>query len=454
MRRGGRGRPRDCASKRINAAEAAELVRSGMWIEYGGLFNQPTEFDRALADRIGDLRDVKVRTTLSLRPLAVMEADPAGDHVFCISLHFGGHERALHDRGRCHYLPVNLGEIPDYYRRFISPPDVVVLKARPPDANGWMNFGPVATWWRALVEAGRRVIIEPSPSIPFAHGRGNAVHLSEVDHILEGPDLPLPELRNPPPTAADEAVARLVAAEIEDGACLQIGIGSMPNAICSLLAERGVRDLGIHTEMLPDGVAELYRRGLVSGARKKTHRGKLVYSFAAGSGALYATIADNPDFLCLPVDLTNPPHIVMRNPNVVSINGTTQVDLTGQAASESDGARHISGTGGQAQFVRGAYASRGGKSFICLPSTYERRGVRKSRIVPHLTAGTIVTTTRADIMYVATEYGMVNLKGRSVPERARLLTAIAHPDFREDLERAAHAAGLMPRGFNLRTDGV
>ena len=277
-------------------------------------------------------------------------------------------------------------------------------------------------------------------------GLGNAVHESEVDYVIAGDDGPPPEIPNPPPTAADRAVAELIAAEVEDGSCLQIGIGAMPNAVCGLLRESGVRDLGVHSEMLTDGIVDLYRAGVVTGARKTLYPGKVVCTFGVGTAMQYETADRNPDFLCHAVDHTNPPHIVMQNDRVVAINSTTQMDLQGQAASESAGHRHISGTGGQAQFVRGAYASEGGKSFICMSSTYERHGLRASRIVVDLTPGNVITSTRADMMYVVTEYGIVNLKGRSVPERARAMISIAHPDFREHLERDARRHGLIPRG--------
>ena len=242
-------------------------------------------------------------------------------------------------------------------------------------------------------------------------------------------------------------MARLIAAEIEDGACLQIGIGGMPNAVCGLLAHGGARDLGVHSEMLTDGIVDLYRSGHVTGARKNVDRGKAVCSFALGSRSLYEAIDRNPDFAFRSVDYTNLPQNIMLNDRVVAINNTTQIDLTGQAASETDGHRHLTGTGGQAQFVRGAYASKGGKSFVCLGSCYEKHGQRRSRIVPSLTPGNAVTTTRADMMYVVTEYGIANLKGLSVPERARALIGLAHPDFREALERDAYEARIIPRGF-------
>ncbi len=432
----------------ISATRAAALVRSGMWLDYAGIFNQPDVFDAALGARITELSDLKIRTTLSMRPRAVMENDPDGRHVHMLSLHMGGYDRMLHDKGRCSYIPLNLGEGSDLYRRFIDPVDILIVKARPL-ADGFFNLGPTNVWLRAVVERARMVIIETCTSIPHVYGEGTGIHISEVDYIIEGDNVPLPELPNPAPTAVDHAVAKLIIGEMEDGACLQIGIGGMPNAVCSLLANAGIKDLGVHTEMMTDGIADLYRAGLITGARKKLDPGKIAYTFAAGSKALYDTLDRNRDMLCYPVEYTNSPHIIMQNPRTTAINSTTQIDLTGQAASESDGNRHLTGTGGQAQFVRGAYASEGGKSFICLPSTYDKKGERRSRIVFNLTEGNIVTTTRADMMYVATEHGIANLKGKSVPERAQALIGLAHPDFREGLERQAHEHRLLPRGFSF-----
>ena len=285
--------------------------------------------------------------------------------------------------------------------------------------------------------------------MPAVAGDHNLVNPDEVDYVIDGDDAPLPELPNPPPSDVDRRVAELIAAEIEDGACLQIGIGGMPNAVCSLLAHSPIRDLGIHTEMLTDGIVALYRTGRVTGACKGIDRGQVVYTFALGSHALYETLRDNLAFSLRPVEYTNSPQVILQNARAVSINNTTQIDLQGQCASESDGHRHISGTGGQLQFVRGAYASPGGKSFICLASTYEKRGERRSRIVFELTRSNIVTTPRTDVMYVVTEYGIVNLKGKSVPERARALIGLAHPDFREGLERQAHEQRLLPRGLSF-----
>ena len=439
----------DLAAKRISADEAAGLVRSDTWVDYGGILCQPDVFDKALAARAEQLHGVKIRSCLSLRPRAVLEDVPDGGHFFWFSLHFSGYDRRHHDAGRAYYLPVNLGEVPDYYRRFIPPVDVAVLKTCPMDGEGYFNFSASSLWHQALLERAKVVIVEESPGLPYAYGHHNGVHVSEVDHVISGDGAPPPQLINPAPSEVDRAVAEHIAAEIDDGACLQIGIGGMPNAVCESLLGSGARDLGVHTEMFTDGLLDLYRAGVVTGARKSSHPGRIVYSFALGSPDLYAAIDHNRDLLCLPTDETNRPAAIAANDRVVAINSTTQVDLQGQAASESAGHRHISGTGGQLDFVRGAYASRGGKSFICLPSTYERHGVRHSRIVPELTPGNIVTTPRSDIMYVVTEYGITCLKGKSVPERARALISIAHPDFRDGLERQAYELGLIPRGLHL-----
>jgi acyl-CoA hydrolase len=433
--------------KTISAEEAAALVRSGDWVDYGTNTGQPDLFDRALAARAPELRGVKIRSCLSLRPRAVVEADPEGEHFQWLSWHFSGYDRGQHDAGRTNYIPMNFGEAPDYYRRFVDPIDVVCIKTTPMDEHGYFNFGGSVTYHKALCERAKRLVVETSTTTPYVYGGEECVHASEVDYVIEGSDAPLPELANPPPTEVDLKVAALIAAEIEDGACLQIGIGGMPNAVCTALRDSGVRDLGIHTEMFVDGMINLIESGRVTGARKALNPYQTVFTFALGSKRQYDFIHRNPRVQSFPVDYTNLPQNIMRNERVVSINNTTQIDLQGQAASESDGHRHLTGTGGQLQFVRGAYASRGGKSFMCLSSTYEKKGARKSRIVSTLTPGNVVTTPRTDVMYVVTEYGMVNLKGKSVAERAQALIGIAHPDFREGLAREAREKNLIPKGF-------
>jgi acyl-CoA hydrolase len=442
-RRGVRGSRR---GEPISAEGAASLVESGDWVDYGFGLGQPDEFDRALAAR-DELRDVRIRSAFSLSPRAVVAADPTGERFRFLSWHFSGLDRGTHDRGLCDYIPMNFGEAPDDYRRFVDPVDVVCIKTCPRDEHGYYNFGAAVTYHRAMAERARRVIVETSEAMPYVYGSQESVHESEVDFAIAGGSEPLPEATNPAATDVDRRVAELIAQEVEDGACLQIGVGGMPNAVCGLLREAGVRDLGIHTEMLVDGMIDLVEAGLVTGARKRLNRYEIVFTFAFGTRRQYDFIHRNPKVRAYPVDYTNLPHNIMQNDRVVSINNTTQIDLQGQASSETSGHRHLTGTGGQLQFVRGAYASEGGKSFMCLSSVYERHGRRESRIVCALTPGSVVTTPRTDVMYVVTEYGIVNLKGKSVGERARALISIAHPDFREPLERQARELKILPKGF-------
>ena len=433
--------------KLISAEGAAALVRSGDWVDYGFGVGQPDRFDQALAARRDQLHDVKIRAALTLRPRAVVACDPEGAHFLWFNWHFSGLDRKWHDAGRSNYIPMNFGEAPDYYRRFIERVDVACIKTCPMDAHGYFNFGGAVSYQKAMTERAKTLVVEPCPTMPYVYGAEEAVHLNDVDYIIDGESPAPPELANHPVTAIDRKVAALIAPEIEDGACLQIGIGGMPNAVCTLLCDSTVQNLGIHSEMFVDGMIDLWEAGKVTGACKTINRYQMVFTFAAGSRRQYDFIHHNPRAHSLPVDYTNLPHNISQNDRVVSVNNTTQVDLQGQAASESSGHRHISGTGGQLQFVRGAYASRGGKSFICLASTYEKDSERRSRIVSTLTPGNIVTTPRTDVMYVVTEYGMVNLKGKSVAERAKALIGIAHPDFRESLEREARQCNIIPKGF-------
>ncbi|HWW21566.1 MAG TPA: acetyl-CoA hydrolase/transferase C-terminal domain-containing protein [Steroidobacteraceae bacterium] len=434
-------------AKLISAREAAELVKSDDWVDYGFALGQPDLFDQALGARASQLQRVKIRGALTVRPRAILDADPGGEHFLWYNWHFSGYDRRQHDAGRCNYIPMNFGEAPDYYRRFVEPIAVACVKTAPIDDNGYFNFGPSTSYHRAMIERAQVVIVETNTNVPRVVGPDTGLHASEVDFVIDGGSAALPELPAGQVSAVERQVARLIAQEIQDGACLQIGIGGMPNAVCSLLREANVRDLGIHTEMMVDGIGELIEMGIVTNRRKQIDTGRSVYSFALGTSKLYRLLDGNPAIWSYSVDYTNLPVNIAQNEHVVSINNTTQIDLQGQAASESSGHRQISGTGGQLQFVRGAYASRGGKSFICLSSTCEVKGQRVSRIVSTLTPGNIVTTPRTDVMYVVTEYGMVNLKGKSVAERAQALISIAHPDYRETLTRAAREQQLIPKGY-------
>lgn len=433
--------------KHISAREAAGLVQSGMYLDYGFGICQPDVFDQALGARAADLQGVKIRSCLTMRPRAYHETDPSGAHILALNWHFSGYDRRQHDAGRCNYLPLNLGEWPDLYERFIERVDIAIIQVCPKDDKGFYNFSASASYHQALIRKAKTVILEVNPGLPFCYGQDNSVHEREVDFIIDGDGRVPPVLPAVPATDVDLAIGRLISQEIRDGDCLQIGIGGLPNAVCTGLKDAGVKDLGINTEMMVDGLMALVKAGVATGARKKFDTGKAVYTFAIGSPELYTYIDRNEAFETRAVDYTNLPQIVSRNDNIVSINSTGQMDLQGQAASESSGHRQFSGTGGQLGFVRAAYQSKGGRSYLCMPSTYDKGGVRTSRIVLDLPGGTTVTVPRSDIMYVATEYGMVCLKGKAVAERAKAMISIAHPDFREDLERAAYSNGLIPRAF-------
>jgi len=435
---------RELKRKKISADEAAAQVKSGDWVEYGFGLGQPDLFDRALAGRVPKLQRVKIRGCLALRPRAAVEADPEQRHLVYLSWYFSGPERKLHDRGLAHHIPMNFGEAPDYYRRFVDV-DVAVLKTAPMDEHGFFNFGPSVTYHKAISEKARTVIVETDASVPYVFGIENAVHINDVEFVLDAGASAMPELKYPAANAVDQKVAELIAPEIPSRACIQIGIGAMPNAVCELLAAAPIEDLGVHTEMFVDSLVSLYQAGKVTGAHKATNRYQMAYTFAAGSKRTYDFLDRNPACFAGSVDYTNLPNHIMQNDRVISICNAAQIDLTGQACSESAGIRQISGTGGQLQFVRGAYASREGKSFLCLASTYERDGRLASRIVARIDDCNIVTTPRTDVMYVVTEYGMVNLKGKSVPQRARALISIAHPDFREELELKAREYRLISR---------
>jgi acyl-CoA hydrolase len=430
--------------KTIGAEQATAMVNSDSWLEYGFGAAQPDLFDKALAARITHLKDVRIRGCLAMKPRAVIEADPQSRHATYHSWYFSGLERKMHDRGLCCHIPMNFGEAPDYYRRFVDV-DFAVLKCAPMDEHGFFNFGLSVTYHKAITERAKTLIIETDESMPYVYGVENGVHISEVDYLIDGGSTELPELKNPAATEVDKKVAAIIANEIRDGACVQIGIGAMPNAVCELLARSSIKELGIHTEMFVDSIVDLYESGKVTGAHKAMNRYQMAYCFAAGSSRMYKFLDRNPACFAGPVDYTNLPHHIMQNDNAVAICNAAQIDLFGQACSESAGLRQISGTGGQLQFIRGAYASRGGKAFLCLASTYERGGKRVSRIVARIDESNVVTTPRTDVMYVVTEYGIVNLKGKSIRERARALIGLAHPDFRESLEREAHHYGILSR---------
>src|ERR1700733_14118574 len=265
-------------ARRVSAQVAAGQVNSDDWVDYGFGLSQPDAFDRALAARASELRQVKIRSALPGRPRAVFDADPHGEHFLWFNWHFSGYDRKQHDAGRCNYIPMNFGEAPGYYRRFVDPIALACIKTAPMDAQGYFNFGCSTTYLRAMLERARIIVVETSQAMPRVPGPDNAIPASQVDYAIDGGSAPLTEIRSGQISDVERQVAQLIAAEIDDGACLQIGIGGMPNAVCSLLREANVRNLGIHTEMLVDGIVDLIEAGIVNNSCKQIDRGQTVFS--------------------------------------------------------------------------------------------------------------------------------------------------------------------------------
>lgn len=433
-------------AKITTAEQAVQVVKDGDWVDYDFAHLHPQALDRALAARKDELTDIKIRGMLSLRLPEVVKADPEREHFIFNSWHFSGIDRKLHDQGLCNYIPMIYRNKPLFYRNELTV-DVAMIQVAPMDRHGYFNFSLINSASRAIVETARTVIVEVNPSLPRCPGGWQeSVHVSEVDIVVEGPGEPPIALAAAPPTAAEQKIAAFIVNQLTDGSNLQLGIGGLPNAVGVLLADSDLKDLGCHTEMLVDAYYYLDRAGKLTNKNKNFWKGKSVWSFCVGSKELYDWVADNPGLASFPVDYTNDPAVIAANDQAVSINSAVEVDLFGQIAGEASGPRQISGTGGQLDFVTGAFKSRGGKAFICLQSTYQGKdGQLHSRIVPTLPPGEAVTTPRTQAHYIVTEYGLVNLAGRSTWERAEALISIAHPQFRDNLVKEAEKMKIWRR---------
>ena len=432
-------------SKLRTADEAVQVIKSGDWVDYTVTLGFPYLLDKALAKRRDELTDVKIRGNLMFGPIEAVECDPEREHFYYNSWHCSEYERKLCDRGLCNYIPMIFRHVVPYYHFFLDV-NVAMIAVTPMDKHGYFNLSCSTGVAKGILDEADIVIVEINDKLPRIFGGfDESIHISEVDYIVEGDHPDLPQVRIPEPTPEDIAIADYIVPLIPSGATLQLGIGGMPGVIGQKLADSDVRDLGMHTELASDAYVHLYEAGKLTNMKKAHWRGKGVTGISFGSGRFYDWVRENPGVVACPLSYVNSPAVIGKIDNMISVNSCVAVDLYGQVSAESYGARHISGTGGQLDFVTGASESRGGKAFICLKSTHiAKDGTRHSNIVPNFN-GDIITTPRSQVYFIATEYGLINLEGRSTWERAEMLVSIAHPDFRDSLIKEAEKQKIWRR---------
>jgi len=413
----------------LTAEEAVKCIQSGNRVYIHGMAAAPQALIRAMTNRAHELENVEIVQMHTEGPAPY--ADPGMESSFRVrALFVGANLRRAVDEGRADYVPVFLSEAPALFLSGHLPIDVALIQVSPPDRHGFCSLGVSVELTRAALQATRYVIAQVNRFMPRTHGDG-LIHVDRL-HALVYADETLPEIAHREPGEEERAIGRLCASLVEDGATLQMGIGAIPNAVLAELTGHG--DLGVHSEMISDGIIDLVKKGVINGRRKRCHVGKIVAGFALGSRELYDFVDDNPLVAMLDIGYINSPQVIARNPKVTAINSAIEIDLTGQVCADSIGNRIYSGVGGQMDFMRGAALSQEGKPIIALPSR-TRTGI--SRIVSSLKPGAGVVTTRAHVHHVVTEFGAVNLYGKSLRERMRLMIDIAHPDCREELARQA-----------------
>ena len=420
--------------KLVSAAGAAAAVDSGdhIWFPVGA--GEPYAFISALAARKESLIDVTTYQILPAKPGYFDEE--TSHHIKHNSLFTSGASREAVQAGWADFTPNYFHELPRLIRDYWSA-DVAGAIVAPMDEHGFFSMGlGVDYTWEAMKKA-KKIVLEVNPDAPRCHGNCQ-IHVSQVTHIIECDD-PIPELPPAPLSEIDKAIGGYVAEMVEDGSTLQIGFGGVPNAVCKALENK--HDLGIHTEMMTEGIMELVACGAVNNSCKNFHPGKMFGTFAWGTKRLYEFMHCNPMLEMHPVDFTNDPYIIAQNDNMISINSTIEIDFLGQCCSESMGTKQWSGTGGQVDFFRGANVSKGGKGFVTMPATAKSGTL--SRIVPTLKPGAVVTTNKNDVDHVVTEYGVAKMRGQSARQRALGLIRISHPDFREELKAAARAMKII-----------
>lgn len=412
----------------VSAREAVNVIKSNDHVVFGHALSEPRFLPEAMVERANELENVSIYHMGSWGKGLYTMPEMQG-HFIHKSFFIGNATRKAYKEGRVGYIPCFFSEVPRLFRDHIIPVNVAMVTLTPPDEHGFCSMGVSVDYTRQAIQSADIVLAEINPNMPRTYGN-TWIKVQDVDYFIPS-SLPLWEIPMPPFGELEHEIGRNVASLIENGATLQIGLGTIPDAILASLD--GKHDLGMHSEMISDSIPPLVDGGVITGEKKTIHKGKIIASFIGGSQPLYKWSNNNPNIELYPVDYVNDPFVIMQNDNMVSVNSALQVDLLGQAAADSLGPLQYSGVGGQIDFIRGAARSRGGKSILAMPSTASQGS--KSRIVPMLINGSAVTTSRNDIDYVVTEYGIAHLKGKTLRERANALIAIAHPDFRRELTK-------------------
>ena len=433
------------AEKLRTPEEAVKIIKDGDWVDYSQTCSYPQLLDAALAKRSGELKDVKIRSAISMIPIATVENDPG--HSFTYNLwHCSGIDRKYIDQGRAFHMPMLFRHNGTYYRKGFAPVNVAMITVAPMDANGNFSYGLTNCAMQEILDMAEHIIVEVNPTMPTVAGIENDhISILDVDAVVES-DLPIPTVKSPAATDVDRKIASHIFPYVTSGSTLQLGIGGIPNSIGSMIAESDVKDLGMHTELMSDGYLDLYLAGKITNAKKKLNRGKGIFSICNGSRALYDFLDHNDAILSAPMRYVNSPAVIKELDDFISINGCIAVDLFGQVSSESAGLRQISGTGGQVDFITGAMEAEHGRAFLAMHSTFtDKAGNPHSNIIPHFTGGDIITTPRTQAPNIVTEYGIASLPGKPTWQRAEALIGIAHPDFRDELIRAAEEQKIWRR---------
>ncbi len=426
----------------LSAYEAARQIRSGQRVFLTGNCSTPQKFVQALCNRYQELEGVELVQLLDMGPGSYI-TEAMSEHIRVNSIFISAKVRKAVNEGLADFTPIRLSEIPLLFKRGRLVLDVAVIQVSPPDRHGYCSYGVEVGVTKTAAESAGIVIAEINPNMPRTLG-DSFIHVDQIQHFIEV-DYPLPELSPEPASQVQNQIAHHIAEMIPDGATLQLGIGGIPDAVLRRLTNH--KNLGIHSELFSDGVMDMIEAGVITNAAKTLHPGKVVAGFTLGTRKLYEYIHDNPIFEFHRTEYVNDPFVIARNDRMISINSALEVDLTGQVCADSIGPKFYSGVGGQLDFVRGAFRSKDGKSFIALPSTAKNGTV--SRIVPQLKPGAGVTTSRNDVQYVATEYGVADLWGRTIAERLHALVNIAHPDFRESLLEYAYEQKYVGKTYAL-----